>query len=258
MASLSSSTTITTVSASAVSDDHDLPVPPSLVPAQWQDTVRVIGMSECREAALSLSHAFAADALSLYLVPSADEERGPGLGRGRGRGGRLHSAEDRWRLHVNIMTYIVASVALNGIVTTIGPDYDGVALWLGPGQSVDGWWTSLRSGLWRLHLQLSPEGHRRYYDELMPLLHQTKIEPSARRRGYAQKLLEHVFVKADAEKRPIYLESSSATNNRFYSKFGFEYKKDISLVRGKTPVGLSIMVRGPQTAISKKLSVEHV
>lgn len=88
---------------------------PSLVPPKWQDSVRVIGISECREAALSLAHAFAADDLAQYLL-GADDMAGL-------------SAEQKWNLHVDIMTYIVAAHCYNGIVTTIGPDYEGVALW---------------------------------------------------------------------------------------------------------------------------------
>lgn len=65
------------------------PLPASLVPAGWGDTVReVTSASECREAALALAHAFAADGLSQYLVDSDD---------------MAHlSAEQKWRLHVDI------------------------------------------------------------------------------------------------------------------------------------------------------------
>ena len=87
----------------------------SLVPRKWEETVRVIGMSECKEAGLSLAHAFAADDLAQYLLSSDDMAS--------------LSAEEKWRLHVDIMTYIVAAHCINGIVTTIGPDYEGVALW---------------------------------------------------------------------------------------------------------------------------------
>lgn len=52
--------------------------------------------------------------------------------------------------------------------------------------------------------------------------------------------------QADAENRPVYLESSSLANNAYYRKFGFEVKKDIFLKRGLVPVQLSIMVREPQ------------
>ena len=87
----------------------------SLVPAKWEDSVRVIGMSECMGATLSLSHAFAADDLSQYFLNSED---------------MAHvSPEDKWKLHVDIMSYMVAAACLSGIATTIGPDYEGVALW---------------------------------------------------------------------------------------------------------------------------------
>ena len=87
----------------------------SLVPQQWEERVRVIGISECREAGLSLAHSFAADELSQYLL-NADDMSGL-------------SDEYKWKLHVDIMTYIVAAHCYNGAVTTIGPDYDAVALW---------------------------------------------------------------------------------------------------------------------------------
>jgi len=87
----------------------------SLVPAKWEDSVRVIGLSECREAAVSLAHSFAADELSQYLLDCDDMA--------------AVSAEDKWRLHVDIMHYMVTATCLNGIATTIGPDYEGVALW---------------------------------------------------------------------------------------------------------------------------------
>src|SRR4051794_8895536 len=97
----------------------------SLLPAAWEHSVRVLGMSECREAALSLAHSFAADDLSKYLINSHDMAGA--------------SAEDKWRLHVDMMHYTVAATCLTGIVTTIGPDYDGVALWMPPGRVFGGW-----------------------------------------------------------------------------------------------------------------------
>jgi GNAT superfamily N-acetyltransferase len=84
---------------------------------------------------------------------------------------------------------------------------------LPPGANVDGWWVMLRSGLWRVYFMLSPEGRRRYYDELLPLLNNTKLEvmgkrdndcyylvylgtkPNARGRGYARRLLEDMTKK---------------------------------------------------------------
>ncbi|KAK8090935.1 gcn5-related n-acetyltransferase-like protein [Apiospora phragmitis] len=235
----------------------------SLVPEKWGDQVRAIGIAEYKEAALSLAQAFSSDDLARYLV----DAEGGGSGDG--------DETLKWRLHVDIMNYIVAAHCYSGVVTTIGADYDGVALWLPPGGTMDDWWTTLRSGMWRLYWQLSPEGRRRYYGELLPLLHDTKhdimgdrdddcyylvylgTKPSGRGRGYAAKLIEDMAVKADAENRAMYLESSSLKNNAYYAKFGFEVKKDIYMGMDESwspsdettpppPVRMSIMVREPQ------------
>lgn len=70
--------------------------------------------------------------------------------------------------------------------------------------------------MWRLYLQLSAEGRERYFNELMPLLHDTKAEvlgeregdayylvylgtkPHARGRGYARKLLQTMIDRVRA------------------------------------------------------------
>ncbi|KAH8879654.1 N-acetyltransferase-like protein [Thozetella sp. PMI_491] len=222
----------------------------SLVPSRWEDTVRTVGIAEYREAAVSLAHAFATDDYAKYLLTSDDMA---GL-----------CPEEKWKLHVDIMAYAVASHYYDGLVTTIGPDYDSVALWVPPGKSLNSWWTVLRSGMWRLYFQLTPEAKKRYFDEVIPLLHDTKAEvlgdreddawylafigtkPNARGRGYAKKLLDDMIQKADADNRLVYLESSSAANNAYYKKFGFEAKREIFLKRGRMPVCLTIMVRDPR------------
>jgi ribosomal protein S18 acetylase RimI-like enzyme len=79
-----------------------------------------------------------------------------------------------------------------------------------PGKNMDDWWTILRSGMWRLLYKLSSEGKTRFYKEFLPLLHDTMHEvmgprehdsyylvylgskPSARGKGYARKLIEHM------------------------------------------------------------------
>lgn len=237
----------------------------SLVPEKWEDQVRAIGIAECKEAGLSLAQAFATDDLAQYLLDAEDGGDGD---------------EAKWRLHVDIFNYIVASHCYKGVVTTIGPDYEAVALWMPPGKDSDDWLTILRSGMWRLYYQLSAEGQRRYYNELLPVLHQTKLEvmgdrdddcyylvylgtkPSGQRRGYARKLIEQMAAKADAEGRAMYLESSSLKNNEYYKKFGFEIKRDVYLGTdlaatsgssgGGGSVRLTIMVREP-----RKLPLAH-
>ncbi|KAH6856545.1 GCN5-related N-acetyltransferase-like protein [Chaetomium sp. MPI-CAGE-AT-0009] len=250
----------------------------SLVPARWTDcSVRTVGMAECRDAALTLAHAFAADDYAQYVV--ADDVAGGGGGGGDmggssggggggggdgdgSGGGRLTAEEAKWRLHVDFLTYTVASHCMSGLVTAVGAECDCVALWVPPGKHLDGWWTQLRSGMWRLYFQLSPEGKKRYFDEILPRLHEAKVQvlgdrdawylnylgtrPNSQGRGYAAKLLHDMMARADAEQRPMYLESSSQANNAYYEKFGFEVQRDVLLERGPVPVRLSIMVREPR------------
>ena len=129
---------------------------------------------------------------------------------------------------------------------------------------MDDIWTILRSGMWRLWYKLSSEGKTRFYNEFLPLLHDTKHEvmaerdnesyylvylgskPSARGKGYAQKLIEHMTEKADLEGRAMYLESSAEANIGYYKKHAFSEKKVIALHRGPRPIKMHIMVREPQ------------
>ncbi|GAO19895.1 hypothetical protein UVI_02033180 [Ustilaginoidea virens] len=133
-----------------------------------------------------------------------------------------------------------------------------------PGTTNDDWIATLWSGIWRLWYLLPREGRKRFFDEVFPILHDTKAEimgnrtddcyylgyigtkASARGRGYATKLLDHMIYKADEDNRAIYLESSHVRNNKFYAKFGFEIKKEIVLTRGPRPIRLYCMVREPQ------------
>jgi hypothetical protein len=87
----------------------------SLLPERWGDHVRAVGISEHKEVGRSIAQAFATDELAHYLLDSDDMA---GL-----------SDEARWKLHVDMMKYIVAAHCISGLVTTIGPDYEGVALW---------------------------------------------------------------------------------------------------------------------------------
>jgi hypothetical protein len=58
-------------------------------------------------------------------------------------------------------------------------------------------------------------------------------------------------LKADAEGRACYLESSHGHNVPFYNKRGYYITRKVYLCRGDKPVALDIMVREPQTQKSK-------
>jgi hypothetical protein len=78
-------------------------------------TVRVCELSEYKDVALSLAHAFADDPCAMFFINTPD---------------RAHwTAKQKWNLHVEIMEYMVYAHMLDGIVTTVGQDYGAVALW---------------------------------------------------------------------------------------------------------------------------------
>lgn len=218
--------------------------------SESSEQVRVLGISEYAEAAQCLAEAFAADEVARYFIDTDDM--------------KAYSEEYKYKLHCDILRYITAAHCYKGIVTTIGPNYDAVALWMPPGKNMDDLWTILRSGMWRLWFKLSREGKTRFYDEFLPLLHHTKHDvmgardddsyylvylgskPSARGKGYAKKLIEHMLAKVDQEGKATYLESSAHNNIGYYTRFGFTEAIDIELKRGPEPVKMHIMVREPQ------------
>lgn len=210
--------------------------------------IRVIDPSEYRRAAQCLAEAFADDHIVRYPIDTPD---------------RAHwTDEEKWALHVDAFEYITYAHCLKGMVTTIGPDFDCVALWMPPGQDIDDLLTTIRSGLWRLHYKLSAQGRQRFFSEFLPLLGETKTsalggrdadswylvyigtKPGSRGRGYCRKLIEHVTTQADAEGKACYLESSHATNLTIYEKMGFQAVKQVHL-QEEAGCTMDIMIREP-------------
>jgi GNAT superfamily N-acetyltransferase len=86
-----------------------------------------------------------------------------------------------------------------------------------PHTETDSTWTFFRSGMWRLFCQLSREGRRRYYGELIPVLHDAKAavmgardadcyylvyigtKEGSRGRGFAGKLLRDMIAKVSRQ-----------------------------------------------------------
>ena len=77
--------------------------------------VRAFTISEYKAAAECLAEAFATDEVARYFIDTEDMS--------------AYSEEYKWKLHYDILRYAVAAHCYNGIVTTIGPNYDAVALW---------------------------------------------------------------------------------------------------------------------------------
>jgi hypothetical protein len=88
---------------------------PGLNRSPASDQVRVVPVSEYKQAALSLAEAFKEDEVARYFIDTPD---------------RAHWTEDqKWELHCDILEYITYAHVLKGLVTTVGPDYGAVALW---------------------------------------------------------------------------------------------------------------------------------
>lgn len=87
----------------------------SLTPETSTEEVRVLGIAEYEQAAQCLAEAFAVDEVARYFIDTEDMT--------------AYSAEYKWKLHVDILRYITAAHCYKGLVTTIGPNYDAVALW---------------------------------------------------------------------------------------------------------------------------------
>lgn len=133
-----------------------------------------------------------------------------------------------------------------------------------PGENMDDYLTILRSGMWRLSYLLSREGRKRFFDEFLPLLNDTKAQvmgerdqdswylvyigtkPSGRGKGYARKVIDYVTATADKEGKACYLESSNYVNQIIYGKMGFKLRKNVYLQREREHVQLDIMVREPK------------
>lgn len=158
--------------------------------------IRIVPPSDYKAAAECLAEAFANDHVVRYPIDTPD---------------RAHWTEaQRFDLHRQALEYITYANCVNGLVTTVGKNFDCVALWMPPGKNIDDWYTILRSGMWRLKFQLSSEGRERFFREFLPLLHVTKAEilgerdldswylvylgtrTASRGKGYARKLVEHI------------------------------------------------------------------
>lgn len=79
------------------------------------NAVRIVKLSEYKEAAYTLAEAFAVDDVARYPIDTPDRDD--------------WTEEQKWDLHVSILEYITYAHILKGVVTTAGDDYGCVALW---------------------------------------------------------------------------------------------------------------------------------
>ncbi len=129
-----------------------------------------------------------------------------------------------------------ATVAAGGAVD-VTPNTTAAALWLPPGRDI-GLWSMVRSrlGLPRFTLSLPSSERRvmmgvlRQFDDrrkdLMPEPHwylsAVGVDPWHQGQGLGSALLRAGIRRADREAAPIYLETETEGNVRFYRRLGFD------------------------------------
>lgn len=80
-----------------------------------ENTVRILPKDEHKAAADCLAEAFRDDEVARYFIDAPDTKD--------------WSASEKWDLHVKIMRSIVLAHCLKGLVLTVGPNHEAVALW---------------------------------------------------------------------------------------------------------------------------------
>lgn len=128
------------------------------------------------------------------------------------------------------------TAAANGVAETT-PGLKAVALWMAPGKEL-GWWPMVRSGMAmpRFVMTLSSHDRRRMMavlrqgdqrrKELMPIPHwyleAIGVDPEHQGAGFGTALVRAGIQRADRDQTPIYLETETEGNVRFYEHLGFD------------------------------------
>lgn len=82
---------------------------------QVDGQVRVLNLSEYKQAALSLAEAFQDDEVAVYPINTPDRQG--------------WSTKQKWDLHIHVMECLVRAHIMRGLVTCTGPNYDCIAMW---------------------------------------------------------------------------------------------------------------------------------
>lgn len=113
MAKLAATIKIESIPANKMKPIMDEPAKASDIP---NDRVRIVDAEDYKKAAHCLAESFLNDDVSQYFLHTGDGEFNRWTAKAR-------------ELHNKIYEYITYAHCLKGLVTTIGPNYDSVALW---------------------------------------------------------------------------------------------------------------------------------
>ena len=190
--------------------------------------VTPLDATESSRAGAMLGQAFRNDPMWVDLMP--DPDRRPEM------------------LATMFSALVRTTCAANGVAERT-PDVKGVALWLAPGGDM-GWWAMLRSGLAlpRATMRLPGKDRKRMLGVLRQVGDRRKVlvprphwylsaigvDPESQGEGVGSALMRHGMARADDGRHPIYLETDTERNVRFYRNLGFEVLEEF------TPGGLSV------------------
>jgi GNAT superfamily N-acetyltransferase len=187
--------------------------------------------ADATELGSTLARAFHDDPMFVWIVP--DEATRPAALR------TFFGALAR-----HVFTPIGTSVQLS--------EHAGAALWLPPGVSTTRFVSSILVGPsigWAFGMRLLTayplfmEMERAHPHEPHHYLGVLGIDPAHQGKGLSKLLLAPTLARADAEKKPAYLETAKESNLAYYRRFGFEITRE---VRVKSAPPLWCMQRAPR------------
>lgn len=145
--------------------------------------------------------------------------------------------DGRMRKLVAMFTALSKTTLAAGGIVEVTREVGGAAMWMPPGRN-EGFWAFLRTGfaLPRFALGLPARdrtlmlGTLQQFDirrkHLMPSPHwylsAVGVDPGRQGEGLGSALVGSGMARADRDGRPIYLETETESNVRFYRRLGFE------------------------------------
>ncbi|WP_395146069.1 GNAT family N-acetyltransferase [Armatimonas sp.] len=155
---------------------------------------------------------------------------------------KKHRARAATALHRAAVNYAVRFGVLE-----IAAEGAGVALWLPPGREHLTFPRMLQTGFVPLALELGWALPRLLkIDHVLTQMHTTHapekhwylfflaVDPAAHGKGIGGALLEQGVVRAEAQGLPVYLETQTEQNVRFYTRRGFVVKEEKTIAPGLT------------------------
>jgi ribosomal protein S18 acetylase RimI-like enzyme len=207
--------------------------------SQKISNVAVLSAAEIPSAAAMMATAFSQDPVYRYLLPNPSK----------------YDERLRW-----MFEFMLRLCLKHGVVHKLGEPVQGVAAWLRPGETI-GFGDELKAGAirapfvlgllsaWRSNLLMANAQSNRA--RLAPgkkywYLWQFAVAVESRGKGYGRRLLEPVFLDADATDTECWLDNSNAVNLPIYEALGFQAVEEYAILHRHQKIMLWHMRRNPE------------